>query len=109
MQIESMRAVENVEEILAVPGVGAIFIGPADLAQSLGVRSDHPDLEAAVQRVLAATQARNIPCGITANTQTAPVRLKQGFRLLTLGGDTGPSAGANAALEAARESVGRDD
>jgi 4-hydroxy-2-oxoheptanedioate aldolase len=40
VQIETREAVENAEAIAAVPGVDAIFIGPADLAQSLGHRAD---------------------------------------------------------------------
>src|ERR1700726_1084671 len=44
MQIETKRAVEMREELLAVPGIDAVFIGPADLSISLGVPGEfqHP-------------------------------------------------------------------
>jgi len=42
LQIERRRAVESIEELLSVPGVGAAVIGPNDLALSLGIRSDDP-------------------------------------------------------------------
>ena len=108
-QIESKRGVENVEQILAVPGVGAVFIGPADLSMSLGVDMNDPRVEQAIERVLKATQAHGVPCGITATDATAEQRLKQGFRFLTLGGDIGPSETAGMALRAARKASGRDD
>ncbi|MFV2069510.1 MAG: HpcH/HpaI aldolase/citrate lyase family protein [Pirellulales bacterium] len=102
LQIESTRGVSNVEQILAVPGVGAVFVGPADLAMSLGVEMDDPQVEHAAQRVLKAALARGVPCGITATEKNAEERLGQGFRFLTLGNDLGPGAGASAALRAAR-------
>jgi len=45
-----------------------------------------------------------IPCGITSNTQTAPQRIQQGFKILTVGGD-GLSAGTVEGLRAARAAV----
>jgi 4-hydroxy-2-oxoheptanedioate aldolase len=36
IQIETPEGVSNIEEILSVPGIGAIFIGPNDLSMSLG-------------------------------------------------------------------------
>jgi 2-keto-3-deoxy-L-rhamnonate aldolase RhmA len=66
LQIERQQAVEDIEEILSVPGVGATIIGPNDLALSLGARSDDAlaALEEPIQRVLDASLARGIPCGI---------------------------------------------
>lgn len=60
LQIESMEAVDEIEAIAAVEGVDAIFVGPADLAASLGVpgEASHPKVqeacEAAVKRIVAA-------------------------------------------------------
>lgn len=66
LQIERRQAVEDIEELLSVPGVGAVVIGPSDLALSLGVRSDTPldALEPPIQGVLDACLAQGIPCGI---------------------------------------------
>jgi 2-keto-3-deoxy-L-rhamnonate aldolase RhmA len=66
LQIERRQAVEEIEEILSVPGVGATIIGPNDLALSLGVQSDDmlAALEGPIQRVLDACLAQDIPSGI---------------------------------------------
>ena len=110
LQIETPEGVENIEEIAAVPGVGAIFIGPADLSLNYGVPGNHPDMVAAVERVLAACQTNDVPCGLTTSAGTVEARLAQGFDFVTIswGGDAGISGGAARALEVAREAAGRD-
>ncbi|KAF4968675.1 hypothetical protein FSARC_3961 [Fusarium sarcochroum] len=61
VQIESRKGVENVEEIASVGGIDMLFIGPNDLASSLGyVAFDHattPEVQQATQRILKATLA----------------------------------------------------
>jgi 4-hydroxy-2-oxoheptanedioate aldolase len=54
LQIEDAPALDHVRDIAAVEGVGAIFIGPADLAVSLGHpgRTDHPEVVAAFDRIV---------------------------------------------------------
>jgi 4-hydroxy-2-oxoheptanedioate aldolase len=101
IQIETLEGVQKIDEILEVPGISAIFIGPSDLGLSLGSRPGAPDLETAIQTVLTAAKARNIPVAITATARDAQQRLRQGFRILTLGGD-GMSAGTVEGLRAAR-------
>jgi 2-keto-3-deoxy-L-rhamnonate aldolase RhmA len=66
LQIERQRAVEDIEELLSVPGVGAALIGPNDMSLDMGLRSDDmlAALEAPIQHVLDACLARGIPCGI---------------------------------------------
>jgi 4-hydroxy-2-oxoheptanedioate aldolase len=51
VQIESTAAVEAVEDILKVDGVDAIFVGPSDLAASMGLlgQQEHPEGRAAVE------------------------------------------------------------
>ncbi len=63
--IESVPAVDNLESILDVPGIDAIFIGPNDLSVSLGVpdQYDHPRYLEAVEHVIGAAQNRGIPAG----------------------------------------------
>jgi len=108
IQIETVEGVENVESILEVPGISAIFVGPADLAMSLGVPNGHPDHEEAIQRVLRATKARNLPIGITTSAQTVEERVRQGFNFVTVSyGDGGlPGPGAEA-LRLGRAAGGR--
>jgi 2-keto-3-deoxy-L-rhamnonate aldolase RhmA len=66
LQIERREALEQIDDILSVPGVGAAILGPNDLALSLGVRGDDmlAALEQSIQHVLDACLAAGIPCGI---------------------------------------------
>lgn len=68
--IEQAQAVENVEEIAAIPGVDVLFIGTSDLSYSLGVggQTDHPKVKEAVARVVAAGKRNNVPLGRPAPT-----------------------------------------
>ena len=113
IQIESRLGVENIEEIASVPGVGAIFIGPSDLSISYGVpgQRGHPEVDAAMKRVLGACKERNIPCGLTTDQDSVAGYLDEGYRFVTVGywNDAGISTGAGMALEAARRAAGRDD
>jgi len=70
LQIESAEAVENAAEIAAVDGVNALFVGPADLSASLGVFAewDDPELLAAVETVLSAGEAADVPVGTLGTT-----------------------------------------
>ena len=61
--IESVPAIENLDNILQVRGIDAIFVGPNDLSISLGIpdQYDHPDYEAALREVLRICKAHNVP------------------------------------------------
>ena len=85
--IETLEGLKNVDEIAAVPGVGAIFIGAGgDLHQYLGVPQDSPEVEQARQTILTACKAHNVACGITALTKTdVDKRLKEGWRMIRTG------------------------
>ena len=88
IQIETLEAVEAADEIMSVPGVGAIFIGPLDLATDMGYASaSAPEVEAQIQKVLAACLTHDVPCAITTNAESIERRLQQGFRLVTRGVD----------------------
>lgn len=104
IQIETIEAVRKIDEILAVPGISALFIGPADLGLSLASTPGAPDLETAIQTVLTAAKARNIAVAITASSRDAAARVRQGFRILTLGGD-GIAAGTMDGIRVAREAA----
>ncbi len=64
--IESVPAMEHLEEILSVPGLDGVFIGPHDLSVSLGLpeQYDHPDFEAAVTTIIKTTRAHGLHIGI---------------------------------------------
>lgn len=64
--IESVPAMEKLEDILSVPGLDAVFIGPHDLSVSLGLpeQYDHPDFEAAVSTIIKKTRALGLHIGI---------------------------------------------
>ena len=92
IQIESLIGIKNLDEILAVPGIGLIFLGPTDLAKSADEDGPNaPRVEALVQEVLRGCLASNIPCGypIVAATREAAERetarrLEEGFRVLAV-------------------------
>jgi len=110
LQIETVEGVENIDEIASVPGVGAIFIGPADLSLSYGVPGSHPDVVAAIQRVLDACRRHGVPCGLTTGSDSVAERLAQGFDFVTVswGGDAGISPAAAEALAIGRRAAGRE-
>ncbi len=92
LQIETLAGIENLDEILEVPGIGVIFLGPTDLATSTGAEGPNaPRVEALVQDVLQVCLARNIPCGYPivaptradAERETAR-RLAEGFKVLAV-------------------------
>ena len=65
VKVESAQGIENIEEIAAVSGLDAILVGPGDLSTSLGVSGqyDHPSMQAAVERLLAACQRHGVAGG----------------------------------------------
>lgn len=68
VQIESATAVANVDAIAAVDGVDALFVGPADLAASMGYlgQQNHPKVIEAVLHTIAAGRAAGKPVGVNA-------------------------------------------
>lgn len=90
IMIESGEGVKNINEILEVPGIGAIFIGPADLGMSLGVGppspNNAPEAEAAIQTVLKACLARKVTCGYAVTAGDLDKRIAQGFKVLLAAG-----------------------
>lgn len=90
VQIETGEAVGNVEEILAVDGVDGIFIGPSDLAASMGLlgQQEHPDVRAAVERCIDAACKAGKPAGVNAFVEaTARHYIERGARFVLVGAD----------------------
>lgn len=91
IQIEHASAVEEVEKIAALKEVDVLFIGPADLGQSMGIVGDwnHPQLWQAFERVARAARANGIHWAILPpNLAYARRCLDLGCRMLSLGLDT---------------------
>ena len=108
MFIESRAGVENIEEIITVPGLGGIFIGPSDLSTSMGYTSPAaPEVEEAIQTVLGACLEYDVPCAITTGPGSVQQRIEQGFSFVTVGADGGLNTGASSALRLGREAAGR--
>ena len=102
VQAESQAAVADIGAIARVPGVDAVFVGPYDLTDSLGIpgQFDHPAFRTAVDTVVQACREVRMPLGIF--RMTAPemrLHMDQGFALLATGLDgTLLEAGARALL-----------
>jgi 2-dehydro-3-deoxyglucarate aldolase len=92
VMIEHRDALERVEEIFAVPGIDAVFVGPYDLSASYGIpgQFEHPLMHEALARILGAAQTAGIAPGI--HVVHPPItqvrdRVAEGFRFIAYGGD----------------------
>ena len=107
VQIETQQAVDNVDEILAVDGVDACYIGPYDLALSMlggPPEWDNPRYLAAFDKVLAAGKKRAKPTGMFTSPDNIEWAIKKGFRFNTVGSaDTFLIQAAKEALKKARD------
>lgn len=85
--IETPEALANVEDIAAVPGVDALFVGPFDLSIALGLppgdNDGKPAFDAAIAKVSAAARNANIATAVLSNAKVAPLRIEQGFRMVS--------------------------
>ena len=87
-QIEDMEGIDNAEAIMAVEGVDVGFLGPNDLALSMGVEPGHPDHEAAIQKHLSACKKVGKPAGIPIRTvEGIKQRMAEGFQLIDIASD----------------------
>ena len=101
--IETNQALENLEAILDVPGIDGIYVGPSDLAFSIGKtpQLDHEDSEILkiYERLISECSKRGIYPGIHCGSAAYAARMiKMGFRLTTIANDSGLMA--KAAMEA---------
>ncbi|WP_158861892.1 HpcH/HpaI aldolase family protein [Leifsonia sp. AG29] len=90
VQIETVEGLDAAAEIAAVPGVDALLVGPADLAASLGLlgQQNHPEVAAAVERVIAAGREAGVPVGVNAfDPATADRYAGAGAAYLLVGSD----------------------
>lgn len=102
-QIETPEAVANAGEIASVPGIDALFVGPADLSASLGrFRAfDDPEFVDAVRETVTAGNDAGVPVGTLATTdERIDAWLDAGFDFLIVGTDVGfLGAGADRAID----------
>jgi 2-keto-3-deoxy-L-rhamnonate aldolase RhmA len=109
IQIEHVRAVENVQEILQVEGIDGVFIGPYDLSGSMNRLGDvtHPDVQAAIETTRVACLEAQMPVGIFAMTTEAGVKAVQsGYAFVAVGIDTAMLANAGRAIVAEFDRIG---
>lgn len=107
VQIETQTALSNLETIAAVPGVDALFVGPADLAASLGCGAEqsHPDMRAKVIETIIRIKATGKPAGLlTGDIVLQKMAVGAGVDFLAISVDAGLLArGSEAALKAASD------
>jgi 2-dehydro-3-deoxyglucarate aldolase len=101
VQIESQKAVDNVDDIAAVDGVDGLFIGPSDLSAALGHfgQPSHPDVQKAMQHIVARAKTHDKPTGILAPLEKdARHYLEMGITFVAVGSDVGLFKNASKAL-----------
>jgi len=107
--IETQEAVDNLDAILDVPGIDAVYIGPSDLGFSMGLipvlDREEPVIMDIYKKILDATKKRGVRACVHCLTPAYAKRMiAMGFNLVTLGNDSGLLLGAaRAAVKATRE------
>ena len=90
--IETAQALDNLDAILSVEGLDAIYIGPSDLSLALGCKPQFDDVEPkvaeAIAHILARAQAHGVQAGIhNGRPDVARARIAQGFSFVTVSAD----------------------
>lgn len=101
VQVETIEAVAAAADIAAVDGVDGVFVGPSDLAASMGLlgQQSHPDVTAAVLRAFAAVQSAGKPVGVNAfDPQVAQQYMGAGASFVLVGADVALLARASEVL-----------
>ncbi|MCP2635064.1 aldolase/citrate lyase family protein [Microbacterium sp. HD4P20] len=103
VQIETAAGVAAAADIAAVDGVDGVFVGPSDLAASMGLlgQQTHPDVVAAALRVFDAVRAAGKPVGVNAfDPAAADAYLDAGASFILVGADVALLARGSEALAA---------
>lgn len=101
VQVETTEAVDNAADIAAVDGVDGVFVGPSDLAASMGLlgQQTHPDVVGAVVRAFDAVKRAGKPVGVNAfDPQQAQYYLDAGADYILVGADVSLLARGSEAL-----------
>lgn len=103
VQIETVEAVAQAEEIAQVEGVDVLFVGPLDLSVNLGIpqQTNHPDFLAAIRKVIAAARAAGKVAGtLLGNADQIAPAIAEGYTFLAVGSDGGMVANGMKSLKA---------
>ncbi|WP_413451625.1 HpcH/HpaI aldolase/citrate lyase family protein [Georgenia phoenicis] len=103
VQVETAEGVDAAAEIAAVDGVDGVFVGPSDLAASMGLlgQQTHPEVVAAVHRAFAGVRAAGKPVGVNAfDPAVAQSYLDAGASFVLVGADVALLARSTEALAA---------
>jgi 4-hydroxy-2-oxoheptanedioate aldolase len=105
--IETREALEAVREIVAVPGITGLYVGPNDLALSLGLGAgsdrEEPEMMAAFAAILAAAAGAGKTAGIYCASAAYARRMAGlGFTMVTAGSDAALLGGAAAVVTACK-------
>jgi 2-keto-3-deoxy-L-rhamnonate aldolase RhmA len=89
IQIESAQALQNLDEILSVPGIDVAFVGPNDLHAHLGLTPStegaEPEFADALERIKASAGKYHVALGIfSGNGEAAVERIRQGFHMISV-------------------------
>lgn len=111
LMIETAAALAAAEEIAALPGADALFVGPFDLSVALGLppgdNDGKPAFDEAISRVIAACKRNGKAAAVLSNASVAPLRVEQGFQMISVTTDTAALASASAAsLAAVKKKMG---
>jgi 4-hydroxy-2-oxoheptanedioate aldolase len=89
--IETVEAISNLDDILSVPGIDAVYVGPADLAITLGLgpsgNEGNPVFDDALATIVAGCRRHDVVPGIHSTGALTPLRREQGFRMITVTSD----------------------
>ena len=90
--IETAQALDNLDAILGVEGLDAIYIGPSDLSLALGCKPTFDDVEPkvaqAIDYIVARAKAHGVVAGIhNGRSDVAKARVARGFRFVTVSSD----------------------
>ncbi len=91
VQVETAKGVDNIDAIVAVEGVDAVYVGPNDLSQTVGVPGQihHPEVTVRIERVIEACNRAGVAPGLhTYDVESAQAWLKKGIRFLGYAGDS---------------------
>ena len=101
VQIETVSAVEELDDFLAVDGIDVYFIGPVDLAKSMGCEGDFraPEVQRVMDRAIERTRAAGRHVGILIDDENAAGYVAKGVRFLYTHANDFVAAGARAFAE----------
>lgn len=102
VMIETPTAIKNIDAILSVKGIDAIFVGPDDLSLNLGIfqQRENPKFKGALQTILDACHRHGIAPGMHCNENNISDAISMGFQFVALNDDdTFLQMGARACLE----------